>query len=171
VLEEVRSRGQTPAVRHRLPHQACLASSTPRIDHYRCIDIARYIDICQYVCQHWFMASATVPSDDLGACCSPLTVGVLDTSSAERIAHVFKALADPARVKLLSLIAATDGGEACVCDLTGPLELTQPTVSHHMKMLVDAGLVSREPRGKWAYYRVNDWALERIAQLISPACS
>ena len=119
------------------------------------------------------MASATVPlgSDDLGACCSPLTVGVLDTRSAERIAHVFKALADPARVKLLSLIAAADGGEACVCDLTVPLELTQPTVSHHMKMLVDAGLVSREPRGKWAYYRVNDWALKRIAQLISPACS
>jgi ArsR family transcriptional regulator len=117
------------------------------------------------------MTSATVPvtADDLAACCSPVTGGVLETAAAERLAHVFKALADPARVKLLSLIAAAKDGEACICDLTVPLELSQPTVSHHMKLLVDAGLVSREQRGKWAYYRVNDWALERVAQLISPA--
>jgi ArsR family transcriptional regulator, arsenate/arsenite/antimonite-responsive transcriptional repressor len=113
------------------------------------------------------MSSATVPVtvEDLAACCSPLTGGILDAQAAERLAGVFKALADPARVKLLSLIAAA--GEACVCDLTEPLELAQPTVSHHMKILVETGLVAREQRGKWAYYRVNSDALDRVAQLIS----
>ena len=110
-------------------------------------------------------AAAPLTSEDLATCCSPLTGGILDTASAERLAGVFKALADPARVKLLSLIAAS--GEACVCDLTDPLGLTQPTVSHHIKMLVDTGFVSREQRGKWAYYRVNNDALDKVAQLIS----
>lgn len=116
------------------------------------------------------MATATVPliPSDVAACCSPLTGGVLDTPAAERLAMVFKALADPARVKLVSLIAASDGGEACICDLTEPLGLSQPTVSHHMKLLVDGGLVSRDQRGKWAYYRVNSGALERIAAAVSP---
>jgi ArsR family transcriptional regulator len=117
------------------------------------------------------MASAMVSmtSDDLAACCSPLTGGLIDNATAERLAAVFKALADPARVKLLSLIAASEGGEACVCDLTGPLGLSQSTVSHHMKLLVDAGLVGREQRGKWAYYTVNESALERVARLVSTA--
>lgn len=111
------------------------------------------------------MTSATVAVTvtDIGACCSPLTGGVIDTPAAERLAAVFKALADPARVKLLSLIAASAGGEACACDLTEPLGLSQSTVSHHMKMLVETGLVSREQRSKWAYYRVNEVALERVA--------
>jgi ArsR family transcriptional regulator, arsenate/arsenite/antimonite-responsive transcriptional repressor len=115
------------------------------------------------------MTSATVAvtADDLAACCSPLTGGIIDNDAAQRLASVFKALGDPARVKLLSLIAAGDGGEACICDLTSPLDLTQPTVSHHMKQLVDAGLVSREQRGKWAYYRVNETALARVAQIMS----
>lgn len=115
------------------------------------------------------MATATVAltSDDLAACCSPLTGGILDTPSAERLALVFKALADPARVKLVSLIAASVGGEACICDLVEPLGLSQPTVSHHMKMLVDVGLVSRDQRGRWAYYRVNSTALDRIAAAVS----
>lgn len=104
--------------------------------------------------------------DDLAACCSPLTGGVLDTAAAERLAGVFKALADPARVKLLSLIAASKDGEACICSLTEPLGLSQPTVSHHMKMLVDNGLVSRDQRGRWAYYRVDAEALNRVAMAI-----
>ncbi len=79
---------------------------------------------------------------------------------AERIATVFKALGDPTRVKLLSLIAASDAGELCVCDLTEPVGLSQPTVSHHMKVLVDAGLVHREQRGRWAYYRPTTEVLE-----------
>ncbi|MGV0744522.1 metalloregulator ArsR/SmtB family transcription factor [Mycolicibacterium sp. XJ870] len=115
------------------------------------------------------MATATAPlsTADVTACCSPLTGGVLDTAAAERLASVFKALADPARVKLVSLIAAAEGGEACICDLTEPLGLSQPTVSHHMKLLVDGGLVSRDQRGKWAYYRVNSEALDRIAAAVS----
>ncbi len=111
---------------------------------------------------------ATASADDVAACCSPLTGGVLDTPAAERLASVFKALSDPARVKLVSLIAASDGGEACICDLTEPLGLSQPTVSHHMKLLVDSGLVGREQRGKWAYYRVNADALDRIATAVAP---
>lgn len=108
-----------------------------------------------------------VAVEDLAACCSPLTGGVISSAAAERLAGMFKALADPARVKLLSLIAASDGGEACICDLTGPLGLSQPTVSHHMKQLVDTGLVSREQRGKWAYYRVDAEALNRLGTAIS----
>jgi ArsR family transcriptional regulator len=102
------------------------------------------------------MTASTLPlvSGDLAACCSPLTSGVLDDEAAERIARVFRALGDRNRVRLLSLIAAADGGEACICDLTAPVGLSQPTVSHHMKQLVEAGLVARDQRGKWAYYRV-----------------
>ena len=82
---------------------------------------------------------------------------------------MFKALGDPTRVKLVSLIAAADGGEACVCDLIEPVELSQPTVSHHMKLLVDAGLITREQRGKWAYYRIANATLAAMAQALTPA--
>jgi ArsR family transcriptional regulator len=101
------------------------------------------------------------------ACCSPLTGGVLDLGSAEQLARTFKALGDPTRVRLLSLIAAADGAEACICDLTGPVGLSQPTVSHHMKALVEAGLVTREQRGKWAYYAVVRGALDRLAAVLT----
>ncbi len=97
------------------------------------------------------------------ACCSPVTAGVLAVDDAERIARIFKALGDPTRVRLLSLIAASEGGEACICDLTEPVGLSQPTVSHHMKQLVDAGLVTREQRGKWAYFAVVEDALRNAA--------
>ncbi|HEY4464275.1 MAG TPA: metalloregulator ArsR/SmtB family transcription factor [Streptosporangiaceae bacterium] len=114
------------------------------------------------------MPTETLPvtSSDLAACCSPLTGGVLDRDAAERLARIFKALGDPARVQLLSLIAAADGGEACICDLTAPLGLSQPTVSHHMKLLADAGLVAREQRGKWAYYRVITDALLALSDVL-----
>jgi ArsR family transcriptional regulator, arsenate/arsenite/antimonite-responsive transcriptional repressor len=115
---------------------------------------------------------ATAPplnTGDLAACCAPVTGGALDAAAAQRLARIFKALGDPTRVRLLSLIAAADGGEACICDLTGPVALSQPTVSHHMKQLADAGLVTREQRGKWAYYRVLDDTLRTIAQAIAPA--
>lgn len=118
--------------------------------------------------------TASITAGDVTACCSPLTGGALDSAAADRLASVFKALGDSARVKLVSLIAASEGGEACICDLTEPLGLSQPTVSHHMKMLVDAGLVSREQRGKWAYYRVDSEALNRVAAAISaptPPCT
>ncbi len=102
------------------------------------------------------MTSTELPllSGDLAACCSPIASGVLGDDAAERLARLFRALGDRHRVRLLSMIAAADSGEACICDLTAPLGLTQPTVSHHMKQLAEAGLVTREQRGKWAYYRV-----------------
>lgn len=98
-----------------------------------------------------------------------MTGGALNTDQAEAMARVFKALSDPTRVRLLSLIAAGDGGEACICDLTEPVGLSQPTVSHHMSKLVNAGLATREQRGKWAYYRVVPEALEASARGLLPA--
>jgi ArsR family transcriptional regulator, arsenate/arsenite/antimonite-responsive transcriptional repressor len=116
------------------------------------------------------MPTATLPllAADLAACCAPVTGGALDAATAERLARVFKALGDPTRVRLLSLIAAADGAEACVCDLTAPVSLSQPTVSHHMKQLVDAGLVTREQRGKWAYFRIVPEALRAVSESLAP---
>jgi ArsR family transcriptional regulator len=102
---------------------------------------------------------------------APVTGGVVDAAAAAQIARVFKALSDPHRVQLLSLIAAADNGEACVCDLTDPVGLAQPTVSHHMKQLAEAGLVTREQRGKWAYYRVVDGTLQRAADALRPVAT
>jgi ArsR family transcriptional regulator len=99
-------------------------------------------------------------------CGSPTAGGVLDLDSAERLARVFKALGDPTRVRLLSLIAATEGGEACICDLVAPVGLAQPTVSHHMKLLTDAGLVTRDQRGKWAYYAVVPHAFDALSEAL-----
>ena len=104
----------------------------------------------------------------LAGCCAPVTGGLINQATAETLARVFKALGDPTRVRLLSLIAAADDGEACVCDLIEPVGLSQPTVSHHMKVLVDAGLVSRDQRGKWAYYRVINQTLTTIRQALQP---
>jgi len=106
---------------------------------------------------------------DAAACCSPVTGGVLGAGDADRIAKTFKALGDPTRVRLLSLIAASPGGEACICDLTDPVGLSQPTVSHHMKVLVEAGLVTREQRGKWAYFAIVAGALENAAAALRTA--
>lgn len=113
------------------------------------------------------MTTLPVVSDAL-ACCSPVTGGVIDDAEAHRLAHIFKALSDPARVKLISLIAANQDSEECVCNLTEPLGLSQPTVSHHMKLLVDAGIVTREQRGKWAYYRIVPATLAALAAAITP---
>lgn len=97
------------------------------------------------------------------SCCTPVAGSVLDLDAAERLARSFKALGDPTRVRLLSLIAAAESGEACICDLTAPVGLSQPTVSHHMRLLVEAGLVTREQRGRWAYYAVVDDALDALS--------
>ncbi|TDO86294.1 ArsR family transcriptional regulator [Enemella evansiae] len=102
------------------------------------------------------------PPTGIEACCSSLTGGVLDQESAQQLARVFKALGDPTRVRLVSLIAAAEGAEACICDLTEPVGLSQPTVSHHMKVLAEAGLVTREQRGKWAHYRLVAEAFEAL---------
>ncbi len=103
---------------------------------------------------------------DSDACCPPVTGGILDVDAAERLARMFKALGDPTRVRLLSLIAAHADSEACICDLTAPVGLSQGTVSHHMKILSDAGLVSRDQRGRWAYYRVTEATLDDLADAL-----
>lgn len=113
--------------------------------------------------------SATLLLQPVDACCAPAGEDALDASQAEDVAKVFKALGDPTRVRLLSLIAASPTGEACICDLTAPVGLSQPTVSHHMKQLVDAGLAVREQRGKWAYYRADFAALTASSRALNPA--
>jgi ArsR family transcriptional regulator len=92
-------------------------------------------------------------------CCDPVLRSPLTADEAERMAAGFKLLADPVRLRLLSLIANAPEGEACVCDLTGPLERSQPTVSHHLSALTAAGLLEREQRGRWAYFRVAEDAV------------
>jgi ArsR family transcriptional regulator len=86
----------------------------------------------------------------------------MDRDTAESVAKLLKAVADPARLQLLALLKSSPGGESCVCDLTAPLGLSQPTVSHHLRVLTKAGLVERESRGTWAWYSVN---AERLAEL------
>jgi len=95
-------------------------------------------------------------------CCPPVFAARLRRADAEALASAFRAVADPARLRLLSLIAARPGGEACVCHLLEPIGLSQPTVSHHMKLLYEAGLVDRERRGSRVYYRI---VPERLAAL------
>ena len=99
---------------------------------------------------------------DLRSCCRPVLQRRLGQADAEQLAGTFKAIADPARLRLLSFIAAQPEAEACVCHLTEPLDLSQPTVSHHLKVLFDAGLLERDRRGTWVYYRI---VPERLALL------
>jgi ArsR family transcriptional regulator len=109
------------------------------------------------------------PSSVDGACCAPLVRQPLTGDEAAALARTLKAIADPARLRLLSLVAAHENGEACVCDLTEPLGLSQPTVSHHLKVLVDAGLLSRDKRGVWAYFALVPGALDSLAAILSTA--
>nr|WP_079082897.1 metalloregulator ArsR/SmtB family transcription factor [Streptomyces antibioticus] len=103
---------------------------------------------------------------EAAACCSPMVREPLDGEAALELAKMFKALADPIRLRLLSLIASHEGGEACVCDLTGPFDVSQPTISHHLKVLREAGLVGCERRGTWVYYWVLPAALARLSSLL-----
>ena len=100
------------------------------------------------------------------ACCAPLLREPLTADQAADLAHTLKALADPTRLRLVSLVAASEGREACVCDLTEPLGLTQPTISHHLKVLVDAGIFSRDKRGVWAYYALVPSALQALSAIL-----
>jgi len=93
-------------------------------------------------------------SEALPACCAPVTAGVLDEAGAAELAGLFKVLADPARLRLLSMVSSSETGEACACDLVEPVGRSQPTVSHHLSVLVEAGLLEREKRGRWAWYRM-----------------
>ena len=108
------------------------------------------------------------PANVVDVCCPPVTGAQLEQDESKSLARIFKALGDPTRVRLLSLISAADEGEACVCELTDPIGLSQPTVSHHLKQLVDAGLLTREQRGKWAYYRVVEETLTALSRALAP---
>ena len=103
---------------------------------------------------------------ETAACCAPLSAGPLSMEQAEQVAPLLKALADPVRLRLLSLVASHEGGEACICDLNAAFDLTQPTISHHLKVLHEAGLVDRDKRGVWVYYRVRPQALASLGALI-----
>ena len=109
----------------------------------------------------------TRPSAVTEACSIPLVGEPLGEEAAAGLAQVFKALGDPVRLRLLSLIGAHQGGEVCVCDLTTAFDLTQPTISHHLKVLREAGIITSERRGTWVYYRLVPAALERMAALLS----
>ena len=110
-----------------------------------------------------------LPLTDVSACCAPLTREPISAAEATDLAAQLKAIADPARLRLISMVAAHDDREACVCDLTEPLGLSQGTVSHHLKVLVDAGIFTRDKRGTWAYYRLVPGALDSIASVLVSA--
>jgi ArsR family transcriptional regulator len=103
---------------------------------------------------------------ETAACCAPLSAGPLSMEQAEQVAPLLKALADPVRLRLMSLVASRAGGEACVCDLNDAFDLSQPTISHHMRVLYEAGLVERDKRGVWVYYRARTSALASLGALI-----
>jgi ArsR family transcriptional regulator, arsenate/arsenite/antimonite-responsive transcriptional repressor len=126
--------------------------------------LPRDIDSCQY---RRMPKSLTLLSPaETVACCSPLAAGPLTAGQAEQIAPLLKALADPVRLRLMSLVASREGGEACVCDLNDAFDLSQSTISHHLKVLHDAGLLDREKRGVWVYYRARTGALASLGALI-----
>jgi ArsR family transcriptional regulator, arsenate/arsenite/antimonite-responsive transcriptional repressor len=116
-------------------------------------------------------AAATITPVSLaptGECCAPLLRQPITVGQAADLARMLKALADPVRLRLVSMVAAHEGGEACVCELTGPLGLTQPTISHHLKILVDAGIFTRDKRGVWAYYALVPASLNALAEVLTP---
>jgi ArsR family transcriptional regulator len=125
-----------------------------------------YIDVRQYI---HMPVMELLPVIDVTACCSPLVRSVLPAREADDLARSLKVLADPARLRIISMVAAHADGEACVCDLTEPLGLSQPTVSHHLKVLVDNGFLTRSKRGTWAYFRLVPGALDSVAALLVSA--
>jgi len=100
-------------------------------------------------------------------CCAPLVKEPIEQADADQLAVTLKALADPARLRLLSIVASSEGQETCVCDLIEPVGLSQPTVSHHLKVLTEAGFLSRSKRGTWAYYRLRPEALKSVAEFLA----
>lgn len=104
--------------------------------------------------------------EPVSACCPSGLTTPMDRATADRLARLLKAVADPARLQLLALIKSSPAGESCVCDLTVPLALAQPTVSHHLRVLTQAGLLTRRHRGTWAYYSVNEERLQELGALL-----
>jgi ArsR family transcriptional regulator, arsenate/arsenite/antimonite-responsive transcriptional repressor len=122
------------------------------------------INTCQY--RRMSKSLIVLDSADPVACCPPLSAQPLSQAQAEQVAPLLKALADPVRLRLMSLVASHPGGEACVCDLNEAFDLSQPTISHHLKVLHEAGLLDRDKRGVWVYYRVRTEALASLGTLI-----
>jgi len=115
------------------------------------------------------MSTTEIPTiGDAGlACCTPLATGAaMSAAQAEQVAPLLKALADPVRLRLVSLVASHEDGEACVCDLNDAFDLSQPTISHHLKVLHEVGLLDRSKRGVWVYYSVNSAAMTDLGGLI-----
>lgn len=108
-----------------------------------------------------------VIGQDADGCCAGLTSAPLDDERAAQLAKVFKALGDPVRLRLLSMIASREGGEVCVCEMTPAFELSQPTISHHLKLLRQAGLIDCERRGTWVYYWVLPGVLGQLAAFLT----
>ena len=111
-------------------------------------------------------SSLPLPDDAASGCCAPVTEGVLTPDDAATLATRFKAIGDPTRLRLLSMVAAAEGGEACVCDLNESLDLSQGTVSHHLGLLVKAGLLSRTKRGVWSYSAIVPGSLPALADTL-----
>lgn len=115
-------------------------------------------------------ASGTaVGETEAEACGSHLSCLLIDREEAQRLADVLKAIADPTRLQILRLIERAPAGEVCVCDLTDCLGLRQPTVSHHLKIMTEAGLLDRERRGTWAWFSVNHDGLRRVREILEPS--
>ena len=131
--------------------------------------LAREIDSCQCLAHTGLVTNAPAQTRLrlAEACCTPLLREPITPGQAADLARLLKALADPTRLRLVSMVAAHEGGEACVCDLTGPLGLTQPTISHHLKVLVDAGIFTRDKRGVWAYYALVPSAMDALSAMLS----
>lgn len=112
------------------------------------------------------MTMLTIAPGDLTACAPSGLTAPIGRPEAEQLAALLKAIADPTRIQLISYINASNNAEACVCNLTEPLALTQPTVSHHLKVLTDAGLIEREKRGTWVWYTVNQDRWKQLSKLL-----
>src|SRR3954452_23073555 len=139
--------------------------SLHEIDECRCLGrLAPRIDVCQY--RRMSKSQLELTPVQAVACCSPLTRDPLRAEQAERVSPLLKALADPVRLRLLSLVASHADGEACVCDLNEAFDLSQPTISHHLKVLHDVGLLDRTKRGVWVYYSVRREALADLGMLL-----
>jgi ArsR family transcriptional regulator len=115
------------------------------------------------------MSKQGLPRPDGSQRCVPLVREPLSQAWSTDLARMFKALADPVRLRLLSLVASHERGEACVCDLSGSFDLTQPTISHHLKVLREAGMLESERRGTWVYYSVVPAALQQLSAVLSAA--
>jgi ArsR family transcriptional regulator, arsenate/arsenite/antimonite-responsive transcriptional repressor len=130
-------------------------------------EIATDIDACQHRRVSNSRVELPVLTGDVLACCTPLAREPMSEQQAAQVAPLLKALADPVRLRLMSMVLSHEGGEACVCDLTPAFDLSQPTISHHLKVLHESGLLNREKRGVWVYYQARPEAMDAMLNLFA----